>query len=369
MIINLKSQTDLSGFYIVFAGSTNLEHKGIRGIAHLSEHLKCKAYEHLENEFDSKDIVCNAYTSSNEIVYHFRGLDEYLAPYREELFKLIMEFIPTEEQFLDEKRIVIEEYKDSFNDQSQRHYLNLFRKYYNDYNPIGDLEDLENMTYQDMLDFMRIQYFSPTNIINVSKHSDFNIECIFSNVPSGKKLNFLEYSNSLELNTEFKDKSSIMLVSKPIDIDFAYIYFICKMLGDGLKSPLYQEIREKRGLTYGVWCDIMRYNYTGILMCGLQTSIDKIDEATETLSLVFNNPDIYLTQERFDIVKNGLIIRKKKSEINRYSNVDAWIEPKNWDIYNILDGLTLSKIKEVYSNHIIFDNMLLSIDTTEFYAS
>ncbi len=35
MIINLKSQTDLSGFYVVYEGSTNLEKSGWYGISHL----------------------------------------------------------------------------------------------------------------------------------------------------------------------------------------------------------------------------------------------------------------------------------------------------------------------------------------------
>ena len=37
MIINLKSQNELSSFYIIWEGSTNLEKKGWYGISHLLE--------------------------------------------------------------------------------------------------------------------------------------------------------------------------------------------------------------------------------------------------------------------------------------------------------------------------------------------
>ena len=47
MIINLKSQNDLSGFYIVYEGSTNLEKPGWYGLSHLMEHLLCKTFFHL----------------------------------------------------------------------------------------------------------------------------------------------------------------------------------------------------------------------------------------------------------------------------------------------------------------------------------
>ena len=44
MIINLKSQNDLSGLYIIYEGSTNLETPGFYGTSHLLEHLCCKTF-------------------------------------------------------------------------------------------------------------------------------------------------------------------------------------------------------------------------------------------------------------------------------------------------------------------------------------
>ena len=69
MIINLKSETELSGFYVVYEGSTNLEKKGWFGISHLMEHLMCKNFDHLQEDFAKDGIDWNAYTSSNEIVF------------------------------------------------------------------------------------------------------------------------------------------------------------------------------------------------------------------------------------------------------------------------------------------------------------
>jgi predicted Zn-dependent peptidase len=43
-----------------------------------------------------------------------------------------------------------------------------------------------------------------------------------------------------------KNKTSIVILSKIINEDFAYVNFINSMLSLGLKSPLYQEVREKR---------------------------------------------------------------------------------------------------------------------------
>jgi hypothetical protein len=56
---------------------------------------------------------------------------------------------------------------------------------------------------------------------------------------------FGDHDVALELNNEFKDKTSIVILSKIINEDFAYVNFINSMLSLELKSPLYQ-VREKR---------------------------------------------------------------------------------------------------------------------------
>ena len=367
MVINLKSQTDLSGFYIVYEGSTNLERRGVYGISHLSEHLFCKSYEHLRDEFERKGIDWNAYTSDNEIVFHFKGLDEYLSEYRDVVLKLLLEFLPTEEQFNNEKRIVIEEYKDCFNDQAYSHDLNLSRKLLNNFSPIGSLVDLESMTHEDMLDFINLQYFAPSKIINVSKHSDFNTDIIFNTNAIDYEIEYVaEHDTEYELGNEFKDKTSIILLSSIITKDFNYIKFLCEMLGGGLQSPLYQEVREKRGLAYSVQCHLSRFNTEAIIGIYVQTSNDKVAETIETIEMVLNDADKYLTQERFDIVRDWYIVEKKKAEINRYLRVTKWIEPNGWCVDDIIETITLDKVKAIYNTYFSPNTMYISTDKTEF---
>ena len=61
MIINIKSQTELSGFYIVFNAGSNVETKGYYGVSHLSEHLLYHHLDDLLDEFDTYGISNNAY--------------------------------------------------------------------------------------------------------------------------------------------------------------------------------------------------------------------------------------------------------------------------------------------------------------------
>ena len=367
MIINLKSQTDLSGFYVVYEGSTNLEKSGWYGISHLMEHLMCKNFDHLQEDFDKDGIDWNAYTSGNEIVFYLTGLDEKVNKWKGEFMDLLGEFNVTKEQFENERNIVLEEYMDSFNDQTQSHMLNLSRKIFNDYDPIGLREDLQKMKFMDCLNYFELQYAKPTKIINVSKNKQYKNNSIdFAERSIVKNLSFGNNKVPLELNNDFKDKSSLVMLSPVIDEDFAYVHFINAMLSLGLKSPLYQEIREKRGLVYYVHCYQSRMNQQGLNTIATQTSNKNFNACVDSVKLVLDNPKKHLTKDRFDLVKDYYKVRMQKDEILRYKNVNQWINPEGWSVYDILEDVNLKKVKEVYDKYYQFDNFYISNDKKEF---
>ena len=367
MIINLKSQTDLSGFYVVYEGSTNLEKSGWYGISHLMEHLMCKNFDHLQEDFDRDGIEWNAYTSNNEIVFYLTGLDEKVNKWKGEFMDLLGDFNVTKEEFENERNIVLEEYMDSFNEQTQSHQLNLSRKLFGDYDPIGLKKDLQNLKFMDCLNYYELQYAKPSKIINVSKNKKYNNQAIdFIDRQIVKNIEFGDHKVPLELGNEFKDKTSIVILSPVIEEDFAYVHFINAMLSLGLKSPLYQEIREKRGLVYYVHCYQSRMNQQGISTIATQTSNRNYNQVVDSVETIIKNPGKYLTKDRFNLVKDYYKVRQQKDEILRYKNVNQWINPEGWSVYDILDEVNIKKVREVYQKYFNFDNFYISSDKKEF---
>lgn len=367
MIINLPSQTELSGFYVIYEGSTNLEKPGWFGISHVLEHLVCKSFDHLQEDFDRDGISWNAYTSSNEICFYMTGLDEKVDKWKYKFVDLLTKFSITKEQFEGERKIVLEEYSDSFNDQAEIHSLNLSRKLFNDFDAIGLRKDLENLKFIDIINFWELQFAKPTKIINVSKNKKYkNDDLDFSERTIIKDLSYGNHKVDLETGNDFKDKTSIIILSPVINEDFAYINFINAMLSLGLKSPLYQEVREKNSLVYYIHCYQSRLNKQGINIISTQTSNKNYTKVIEAVKKVITNPDKYLTKDRFNLVKDYYSVRMQKDEILRYTKVGQWIEPDGWDIYSILKDVNLKKIKEVYNKYYNFDNFYISNDKKEF---
>lgn len=369
MIINLKSNNELSGLYIIYEGSVNIETENEAGLSHIIEHCHAQSFKHLHNEFELYGINWNASTSQSEIIFHFTGLEENLKKYRKDIVESLNKFTISKDDFINEKKIIIEEYKDAFNSQISSHFLNLDRKLFGNYNAIGKLSTLEKLSYLDCINFYEKQFMDISKIINVSKDTEFGIDINLKTPKHDKVYNYMEDNDyELELGgNSYGDKSSLICLSPFIDEDFQYIHFINKMLSSGLNSPMYQEIREKRQLVYSIGCGMRDLNGRGLNCISTMTSNDNISKVIETLKEIFNNVDKHLTKDRFDVVKNSISINLKKQHIYRHVNVDRWIASDGFAItQEFIDGVDLNRCKEVFGKYYNFDKWYISVDKEEF---
>jgi hypothetical protein len=107
-------------------------------------------------------------------------------------------------------------------------------------------------------------------------------------------------------------------------------------------------------------------NNQGLNSIATQTSNKNFKDVVEAVKLVLTNPDKYLTKERFNIVRDYYKVRMEKDEILRYKNVNQYINPEGWSVYDILDTVKMKKIREVYDKYFNFDNFYVSNDKKEF---
>jgi predicted Zn-dependent peptidase len=363
MIVNLKNATDFSGFYIVYEGSVNLENKGTRGISHLIEHLICKTFQDLRNDFQKYAIDWNATTSMNYVVFYFTGLEKGLSKFRNKLLHRISDFDVTKKDFELERKIVLEEYSDTFNKQPIRHLNNIYRKYLDCYCPIGDKEDLQNLKFLDILRFYEDNMMNPSKIINISRsHIYENDTLTFSTAKIKKKYNVSESKNKLEDLKHKSEKESVLFMTTLHGENINILKLIARILGSGLESPLYQEVREKQALCYSISCDVDRFNDDFLMKIQTLTQKNQSDKVISIVKKVLNNPKKYITKERFDIIKNNLLNQQIKEELNRYINVQDEINPKEFSIYKDLKKMTFDKVIKGYEQLIDTSSLIIDID-------
>jgi len=96
-------------------------------------------------------------------------------------------------------------------------------------------------------------------------------------------------------------------------------------LSDGLNSPLYQELREKRGLIYSINpCNFKCIKDT-ISLYYIMTTKENTNIVIDILKNIFLNIENYITPERFNDIVNASIIKLNIKKIFNYDN------PKNID--------------------------------------
>jgi len=347
MITNLKSKSDISVFALRYFGSTNVEKQGQYGISHLVEHLVCEPMSEYENDFIIDGITFNAWTDVNDIVFYVAGLEEQVQKYRQILYDKITGYKPVQKDFDKEIKIVIEEYSDSFNSQSAQHTLNILRKEFNHYSAIGELNSLKSITLNDVAEYINNYMGLPHEIINISNKDITGFETK-DTIPQ-RIINPIEYIH--QKGTKSDDKTSLLFYTKNIDLnDVPYVKLICRILTVGLKSPLYDELREKRGLCYSLSMSYDQLNYTeGLLSFDLETSNENKDLATEVFKEVIDNRSKYINEKRFnDIVSNVNIIDKKRY-IDPSSNMYSIVVSPKKSIFE--KSFEYGKMLEIYDKY------------------
>jgi predicted Zn-dependent peptidase len=366
----VPTKTKLSGFYVVYGGSTNFEKEGTRGLFHLMEHLMCKSFDYLQDEFENDCIQWNAYTSINYVVFYISGLENKVNKYREKILKSLLSFNHVTEEIIKiEKDIVEQEYYDCFGDYEYAHSLNLDRKLFNYYHPIGELSDIRKADLNTCKTLFKKYFSKPNHIVDIScRHKkEENPSELFgvSTIPV-KRIGFTEYHDYIfEEFVQNKTKTSIINVSKPIDKHFKEVTVINNILSSGLNSPFYQEIREKRGLVYGIECYSLRKDKSLINKISASTSNKNVKEFQSVLKMILDDKKKYLTRERFDTVINSFKTKQEIDNINKYVNYEYYISETRKDFTDNIGKIKFDDIYDLFDKYYNFDEYYHSYSNKE----
>jgi predicted Zn-dependent peptidase len=368
MILNIESQTELSGFYVVYNRTVINEHDGIYGISHLIEHLMShNINDKLVEEFQDAGMAWNAYTSPTNIVFYLSGLDKYVSKYKYEFLKRLSHINISECNYQIEKTVLLEEYTSIFNMQSPSHLLNLYRKLFNSYNSIGRKKDIENIKLETCQQHFKKYYDKPSKIINVSKNDPILENIELNNFKNDYHITY-NYNLFAEINKHknILNKSSIIYLSPVIEDDWPIIFFINYLLSNGINSPLYQNVRKKTGLAYYIRCSMDRLSdYSGINIISTETDDHKVDKLINILNETLSDIS-FLNENKFEQIKNSIINKIDTVDINRHSNVETYIKPVTWAIENNIYDITLDKIINTYNKYYKIENFYKSVDKREF---
>ena len=298
---------------IYFDAGGKIEQEGYRGISHLAEHLICKAYENVLEKLDAHGIEYNASTGENQVTFYFNGLNKHLKKFEPEFIK-IFDFIPSQEDFEKEKRIVLSEYTDTFS-SPQALFLNIHRKYLNSFTAIGFRKDIEEITYEQYVDFQKTFFKNPTYILRVgdTDFHEYYSEKSYANVFE-KSYELKDYGSEF-LEDDRKTRKSFVVNWQLSTMNEYTLEFLMSYFGNGLSSPLMKEFRETLGLVYHVQFASSKVGKDNLVAICYECEPKDRGTLQKALKNIFKKVDEYITLERYENVIMSLNTTIDKSEI------------------------------------------------------
>jgi predicted Zn-dependent peptidase len=294
--------------FIMLAAGSRYETPETSGIAHFAEHMFFKGTERRPSaqqiglELDGIGAEFNAFTGKEYTGYYVKCAAEH----RQHSFDVLVDMLRHSkfdpEEIEREKGVIVEEMNMYFD--TPRDYISgVYHQLLFDDTPlgwdiIGRKETVRAATRETFLDYTQKWYRAPRMVVGIAGNFPEGVRDeleellreIESGDPGALPAIELEPNGSeprVKVHAKESDQAHICLgvPSYPLDHPDRYaLQIVGTVLGTGMSSRLFTEVRERRGLAYYVFATNHSYTDAGTLYSQAGVDINRIDEAIETIA-------------------------------------------------------------------------------------
>ncbi|HZD60383.1 MAG TPA: pitrilysin family protein [Anaerolineae bacterium] len=285
----------------------------INGMSHFIEHLLFKGTDtrtarDISEAFDTLGGELNAFTSKEYTCYYTRLLDEHVDTGVEILADMVQNPRFDESDILSERKVVLEEinlHEDSPDERIHDVFASSLWATHPLGKPIlGHVETVGNFGGEDVTKFYRQEYIPNNLIVAAAGNIDHDrmVELVakhFAGVPGEKvvrKVIVPQIEKRLDVFTKKTEQAHICFGTEALSAGDERRFVLSIMdniLGGGMSSRLFQEIREKRGLAYSTYSYHSLYAETGFITAYAGTAPENAERV------------VRLIQEQIDDITDG----------------------------------------------------------------
>ncbi len=268
-----------------------------KGIAHFIEHLCFKGTEKRNTKEIAESLekvggTLNAFTSEEMTAYHVKLPSKHLGLAMDVIFDIFFNPVFPEEEVKKEANVICEEIR-MYNDNPRAHVMERIKSclYESPFGMFiaGTEENVGGMTREKLIEKHRRVYSPENAILCVVGNNNFEeILKLAEDFSVSRGMNRVNEQVIKKINLKLKEKrEGIQQVN--IAIGFHFPKFSDKdryaaevfttILGDGMSSKLFTEVREKRGLAYAVKADIGSGKNYGYMIIFIGTDKKNEEEA------------------------------------------------------------------------------------------
>lgn len=303
--IPIDSFESVTTLFAVGAGS-RYETRKINGISHFLEHMffkgskKYPSAEIISTMVDSIGAINNAATSKEWTYYWIKSSAKHLELATDVISSMLKESLLQSEEVEREKGVIIEELR-MYRDNPTRYIWDLYENLQFGDQPLGwdiggDEDTINSLKRADFVKYVDSLYSPSNSVLVYAGKLPKNIEEIalkyFDDLPKRAEQKATEYKKATQTepraNVFYKktDQANLILGVEGFDRYDKRRYaakVLSAILGEGMSSRLFMQVRERRGLAYHVSSDSDSYLDTGMFINYAGLKLEKVYEGLKVI--------------------------------------------------------------------------------------
>ena len=251
----------------------------------------------IAKEIEDVGGIINAYTGQDMTAYYTRVLKKQLPIGLDIISDIVQHSIMDEKELNTEKGVIIQELN-MYKDQPKHVVWTNFDETAYPNQPMGrdvggDAKVIEKMTPEKMLNYMHTHYTTDKIIISAVgdlDHDTFVKKCqkLFTDLSEKKGMipEPAKYVGGYKYVKKTHEQVNLILGFEGVSFDSKDYWpskLLAGILGGGMTSRLFQEIREKRGLVYSIYAHSSNESDTGLFYIYAGTGAKQLAELMPTL--------------------------------------------------------------------------------------
>ena len=305
---------------IVMTGTgSRYENEKENGLAHFLEHMFFKGTKRrpsarkISEELDGVGAVYNAFTAKERTAYHAKVSSQYLDTALDVISDVFLNSTLPTKEITKERGAIIQEI-DMYEDMPMRTIDNVFDALIFAHSTgsgqgtehplgrtiLGPKENIRTFTRKNFDEYLTRNYTPGNTVICVA--GNFSQSKVLSKIkrefgrikrsPAPEYMGFVSEQNAPRIAIKEKqtDQTQLMIgvpAYPYLHKDEYALAVLATILGGGMSSRLFLEVREKRGLAYSVHASVEKYPDTGYLAVQAGVEHAKLEKAIGTILAEF----------------------------------------------------------------------------------
>lgn len=366
-----------TAFSIMLPAGAALDPVGKSGLATLTCEMSERGCGDLASrEFLEAVEMLGASTNNNVSTYHTSYSGSCLSQKLPRLLQLYGDLtrhpLMPEDEFEPSQRVCLQELYAQQDDLSQMTLRKLRQQFFGETLgrwPDGELEQVELLSYDDVTAFYQNHFEAQDMIVSVAGHFDWDqvsaqVDSIWGDWSTGQRTRLQPNHGGLGYHHIEQDsqQTHIALAAPTLPFgtdDHFLIRCAVGVLGDGMSSRLFQEVREKRGLCYTVSAGINTLKDAACITAYAGTTSARAQETLDTMADVIHQMRDGVTEDELRRLKvqirTGLMAQQESCRSRASAIAGDWFYlgriRTQEEINDLLSQLSVKRVNEYLADH------------------